>query len=126
MGKGTSAVIVTTPQEVALIDVQKSITFCRQLKVPIVGVVENMSGFVCPKCGEVIDIFKRGGGQKMAAEMGVPFLGQIPIDPGVVAAGDAGMPYVVSHPETETSKSLRKIAQDLIVRSKKAEEAAAS
>jgi len=88
------AVIVTTPQEVALSDVRKSITFCRNLNLPIIGVLENMSGFVCPKCGEQTDIFKSGGGEQMAMQMNVPFLGRIPIDPQIVRACDSGQPYV--------------------------------
>jgi Mrp family chromosome partitioning ATPase len=88
------AIIVTTPQEVALADVRRSISFCKTLGMPILGVIENMSGFVCPKCGEVTDIFKSGGGKQMAVEMGVPFLGSIPIDASVVQAGDAGKPCV--------------------------------
>jgi len=88
------AIIVTTPQEVALADVRKSISFCRTVGMPILGVIENMSGFVCPKCGEVTDILKSGGGKQMAVEMGLPFLGSIPIDASVVRAGDAGRPCV--------------------------------
>jgi Mrp family chromosome partitioning ATPase len=88
------AIIVTTPQEVALADVRKSINFCRTVGMPILGVIENMSGFVCPKCAEVTDIFKSGGGEQMAIEMGVPFLGSIPIDARVVQACDAGKPSV--------------------------------
>ena len=89
--KGASgAVIVTTPQEVALADVRRSVNFCHKLNLPVLGVVENMSGFVCPKCGEAVNIFKKGGGQKMADEMTVPFLGRIPLDPQVVLAGDLG------------------------------------
>ena len=88
------AIIVTTPQEVALADVRKSINFCRTVGMPILGVIENMSGFVCPKCGEVTDIFKAGGGEQMALEMGVPFLGSIPIDARVVQACDAGKPSI--------------------------------
>ena len=84
------AVIVTTPQKVAAVDVRKSITFCRQLKVPVLGVIENMNGFACPKCGEVTPILGSGGGQRMSAEMGVPFLGSIPIDPAISLAGDSG------------------------------------
>ena len=86
------AIIVTTPQEVALADVRKSIRFCRAVAMPILGVIENMSGFVCPKCGEVTEIFKAGGGERMADEMGVAFLGSIPIDARVVQASDAGRP----------------------------------
>jgi ATP-binding protein involved in chromosome partitioning len=88
------AIIVTTPQEVALADVRKSISFCRTVGMRVLGVVENMSGFVCPKCGELTDIFKSGGGEKMAFEMNVPFLGSSPIDPRVVQASDAGRPCV--------------------------------
>jgi Mrp family chromosome partitioning ATPase len=88
------AIIVTTPQEVALADVRKSISFCRTVAMPVLGVIENMSGFVCPKCGEVTDIFKSGGGKQMALEMDVAFLGSIPIDARVVEASDAGRPCV--------------------------------
>jgi len=88
------AVIVTTPQDVALADVRKSITFCRQINLPVIGVVENMSGFSCPHCGEVVDIFKSGGGMQMASQMNVPFLGRIPLDPAMVGSGDAGQPIV--------------------------------
>ena len=88
------AIIVTTPQEVALADVRKSISFCRTVQMPVLGVIENMSGFACPKCGEVTDIFKSGGGETMALEMGVAFLGSIPIDARVVQASDAGRPCV--------------------------------
>jgi Mrp family chromosome partitioning ATPase len=88
------AIIVTTPQEIALADVRRSINFCRTVGMPILGVVENMSGFVCPRCGEVTDIFKSGGGEQMAREMGVAFLGSIPIDARVVEASDAGKPCV--------------------------------
>lgn len=88
------AVIVTTPQDVALNDVRKSITFCREVKLPVIGVVENMSGFVCPHCGTTVDIFKSGGGERLAEEMGVPFLGRIPIDPGMVEHSDSGTPLV--------------------------------
>ena len=84
------AVIVTTPQALAVSDVRKSISFARQLNLPILGVIENMSGFVCPGCGAAVDVFGAGGGEEMAGDMGVPFLGRIPIDPGIVTAGDAG------------------------------------
>jgi Mrp family chromosome partitioning ATPase len=116
LGAGTGAVLVTTPQKVSLVDVRKSVTFCRQLKLPVYGIVENMSGFVCPKCNEVIDIFKKGGGREMAAEMTVPFLGQIPIDPRMVEAGDEGTPTVLEFPDSPTSKALADIAQELMLR----------
>jgi Mrp family chromosome partitioning ATPase len=84
------AVIVTTPQEMALADVRKSINFCRKVKVPIIGVIENMSGFKCPECGKVTDIFKKGGAEEMCFNMGVPFLGRIPLTPEIVIQADAG------------------------------------
>jgi ATP-binding protein involved in chromosome partitioning len=84
------ALIVTTPQEVSLADVRKSINFCRQVNMNIMGIIENMSGFVCPHCGEKVDIFGKGGGQKMASSMGVPMLGEIPIDPEVVSISENG------------------------------------
>jgi Mrp family chromosome partitioning ATPase/predicted Fe-Mo cluster-binding NifX family protein len=105
LGPGTKAVIVTTPQDLSLSDVRKSITFCRKLDVEVIGVLENMSGFVCPNCGERIDIFKTGGGATMAAEMGVPFLGRIPLDPQIVVSGDSGQPYVDKFAESESAKS---------------------
>lgn len=114
MGTGTKAVIVTTPQDVAVLDVKKSITFCEQLKIPVVGVIENMSGFVCPHCSELVEIFKSGGGERMATEMKVPFLGKIPLDPAIVASGDDGKPYVVSHPEAKTAQAIGRIARSLI------------
>ncbi len=87
---GCKAVIVTTPQEIALADVRKSIQFCAQVNMPVLGLIENMSGFVCPTCGSLHAIFKTGGGEKTAANWNIPFLGSLPIDPAVVTAGDAG------------------------------------
>lgn len=91
-----AAVIVTTPQRVAADDVARSIGFCRKLDLPVCGLLENMSGFVCPHCGKVTDIFASGGGEALAARMGVPFAGKIPIDPAVCQAGDAGTPFALS------------------------------
>ena len=90
------AVVVTTPQKVALADVRKSINFCRVVKVDIAGVVENMSGFVCPHCNETVEIFKTGGGEQIAREFELPFLGRVPMDPKVVIGGDDGEPYLSS------------------------------
>jgi len=84
------AVVVTTPQDLSLSDVRRSISFCRALNLPVLGVIENMSGWACPSCGQRLDLFKRGGGERMAAEMNVPFLGALPIDPALVTAGDEG------------------------------------
>jgi len=109
----SGAVIVTTPQKVSVTDVRKCVTFCRQVTLPIMGIVENMSGFVCPKCGERVDLFKTGGGEVMAGEMNVPFLGRIPIDPRVVEACDSGEAYVTSHAGSPAAEAFQKIAQSL-------------
>ena len=103
--KPTGGVVVTTPQDLALSDVRKCVTFCRQLKLPVLGVIEKMSGLVCPECGAKIDVFKRGGGESMARELGIPFLGAIPIDPRLVEASDAGLPFLKRFPETETARA---------------------
>ncbi len=108
------AVVVTTPQDVATADVRKSINFCRQLKLTVLGVVENMSGFVCPKCGEVTDIFKTGGGERMATEMGVPFLGRIPIDPAIGLSCDDGKPFVYHYARTETAKAFERVIAPIL------------
>jgi ATP-binding protein involved in chromosome partitioning len=108
------AVVVTTPQDVALIDVRKAITFCRQVKLPILGVVENMSGFVCPHCGKTVDIFKAGGGEALASELEVPFLGRIPLEPKIVDAGDSGRPYLEFHRGSETAKAFNTVIEPLL------------
>jgi Mrp family chromosome partitioning ATPase len=111
------AVIVTTPQEVALADVRKEINFCRKVNLPIIGVVENMSGFVCPKCFHEEAIFapSSGGAQAMCAQMGVPFLGKIPLDGRVAQAGDAGLPISQLHPDGPVGKCID-IVIDAILR----------
>ena len=103
------AVIVTTPQRVASVDVRKSISFCRQVSVPVLGVVENMSGFVCPKCGEVTQIFPAGGGRKIAEDMKVPFLGAIPMDPGIAQSGDTGKAFIHHFAASPTAKIMQEI-----------------
>jgi Mrp family chromosome partitioning ATPase len=108
------AVIVTTPQDLALIDVRKAITFCRQVKLPILGVVENMSGFICPHCGKTVNIFKTGGGESMASDMEVPFLGRIPLEPKIVDAGDSGKPYLEYNRESETAKAFNSVIEPLL------------
>jgi ATP-binding protein involved in chromosome partitioning len=89
----SGAVIVTTPQEVALLDSRKAVNMIKSMKVPVLGVVENMSGLCCPHCGKTINIFNAGGGRQMAEEMDVPFLGAIPLDPNVSSLGDAGVTF---------------------------------
>ena len=113
LGNADGAVVVTTPQDVALQDVRKSVTFCRQLGLPVLGVVENMSGFACPKCGETVDIFKKGGGEAMATEMSIPFLGRVPITQGVVDSGDAGRPCIYHDPNDLAAKAFQRIADTL-------------
>ncbi|OQX82802.1 MAG: ATP-binding protein [Candidatus Latescibacteria bacterium 4484_7] len=108
------AIIVTTPQDVALLDVRKCVTFCRQLSLPVLGVVENMSGFVCPHCGKRTDIFKSGGGEKMAADMGIPFLGRVPVDPTIVDSGDEGKPVIMAHPEKESAKVFAQLTAPIL------------
>ncbi len=103
------AIVVTTPQEIALIDVRKAVDFCRKLSLRVLGVIENMSGFVCPKCGARTDILGAGGGEEMARSLGVPFLGRIPIDMQIVEAGDAGRPYIRHYGQTETSRAFARI-----------------
>jgi len=108
------AVIVTTPQDLSLSDVRKSIDFCRKVNIPVLGVIENMSGMVCPHCGGVVDVFKTGGGRIMAGEMGVPFLGQIPLDPRIVQASDDGVPFVYHFNETEAAKAFSTAIQPIL------------
>lgn len=86
----TGAIVVTTPQKLAISDVRRSLGFCRKLELPVAGIVENMSGFVCPNCGEHIDIFASKGGEKLATETNLPFLGRIPLNPSITQAGDSG------------------------------------
>ena len=108
------AVIVTTPQDLSLQDVRKSINFCRQLKIPVLGVLENMSGLVCPHCGTVIDVFKRGGGETMARQMGVPFLGRIPMDPQIVGTSDEGKPFVYHARQGESAEAFIRAIQPVL------------
>lgn len=109
-----SAVVVTTPQQVATIDVAKCITFCNQLQIPVEGIIENMSGFICPHCGQEIDIFSRGGGKELADRMKVPFLGSVPLDPEIVKSGDSGQPYILSYINTETAKHFDAIVDKIV------------
>jgi len=105
------AIIVTTPQEVALADVRKSINFCKTVKMEIFGLIENMSGFSCPHCGEMIELFGTGGGEKTADQMGVRFLGRIPFDPKMVACGDSGVCYQESHSDSAVTKAFTDVAE---------------
>ena len=106
------AIIVTTPQEVSLLDSRKAVNMVKAMKLPVLGIVENMSGLKCPHCEEAINIFSTGGGQRMAEEMDVPFMGAIPIDPKICALGDAGISFVGE--ETTASGSFAKIVDRLL------------
>jgi Mrp family chromosome partitioning ATPase len=110
----SQAVIVTTPQQVALKDVKKSIRFCRELGMPIFGVIENMSGFVCPDCGASHDLFSTGGGEMLARETGFRFLGRIPLDPRLMAASDDGKPFVLDHPDAPAAKAFDEIIAPML------------
>jgi len=123
IGKLDGAIVVTTPQKVAAIDVRKSVNFCRQLKVPVLGVVENMSGFACPKCGEVTQVFRTGAGQEIARDMLVPYLGAIPLDPKVAETCDNGRAFVHHFASTPTAKALLAIARPLLALDDKKTEA---
>ena len=107
------AIVVTTPQEISLADVRKSIYFLKKLNLEIAGLVENMSGFVCPHCGEATDLFGRGGGRTLAEASNLTFLGAVPLEPGVVKAADAGRPYVMEKPESEFTLAISAIAANL-------------
>lgn len=102
-------IIVTMPSEVSQIVVKKAITFARQIGVPIIGIIENMSSYICPKCGEEINIFKTGGGKKIAEDLSVPFLGSIPIDPEICEDSDTGLPFIIKHRDSSATKSFKEI-----------------
>jgi ATP-binding protein involved in chromosome partitioning len=110
------AVIVTTPQDVAVLDAVKAVKFIEKLELPVIGIIENMSGMICPHCGESIDLFGRGGGEKAAEDLGVPYLGSIPLDPAMVKAGDEGRPYVLRHADTPTWKAVDTVMKNLVKR----------
>ncbi|MBN1593648.1 MAG: P-loop NTPase [Candidatus Coatesbacteria bacterium] len=112
--KPEGAIIVTTPQDLSVLDVRKCINFCRKLHIPVMGVVENMSGFVCPGCGERIDIFKAGGGARMANELDVPYLGSIPIDQAVTMASDAGKSFIVEAKDSGATAAFQNIAKKVL------------
>ena len=111
----TGAVIVSTPQDVALSVAKKAVFLFQQVKVPILGFIENMSSFVCGHCGERTDIFSHGGGERAAEKLGIPFLGRIPIDPAIRDGGDSGHPIVVGNPASPQAAAFREIAQKIIV-----------
>ena len=114
IGKMDGAVMVTTPQDVSAADVRKSLDFCRQLNLPVLGIVENMSGFICPDCGRETAIFQGNNGETMALAAGVPFLGKIPIDPSVGASCDSGSPFIYHYSKTETAKRFESVIEKIL------------
>lgn len=112
-------IIVTTPQEVSLSDCRRCISFCRQLELPVLGVLENMSGFVCPDCEKVIDPFGSGGGEKMAEQASVPFLGRIPLDPDLTAACDSGKPFIYHSHDKPAARAFSRAVASLIEQTQK-------
>jgi len=107
--KSDGALIVTTPQDVALLDSRKAVNFAKELNVPVVGIIENMSGFICPYCGKEIDLFKKGGGEKASKDMNVPFLGSVPIDTKIVESGDSGTPFILDNGNSKAKKAFENI-----------------
>jgi len=107
------AVVVTTPQDVALVSVRKSINFVKKMNIPVIGIIENMSGFTCPHCKKSIDIFKTGGGFKASMDLQVPFLGKVPIDPKIVLTGDTGEPYLIKNASADAGKAFVNIVDKI-------------
>jgi len=108
------AVIVTTSQDVAVMDAMRAAKFIEKLDLPVLGVIENMSGMACPHCGGIVNLFSAGGGKNAADELGVPFLGAIPLDPAMVTAGDEGRPYIMSHADTPTRRAVDAAMERLV------------
>jgi ATP-binding protein involved in chromosome partitioning len=110
----SGAVIVTTPQDVSLIDARKGLAMFQKVNVPVLGIVENMSYYLCPQCGHRDEIFKHGGGERTARQLQVPFLGEIPLDPKVAVGGDSGRPIVAGEPQSPVTKAYLRIAETLV------------
>jgi ATP-binding protein involved in chromosome partitioning len=110
----TGAILVTTPQDLALLDVTKGAEMFKQVGAPLLGIVENMSFFTCPDCGKETEIFRRGGGQKESERLGIPLLGRVPLDPEVCDAGDTGVPVAIGQPETKAGAEFHKIAAAVV------------
>ncbi|NCD24232.1 MAG: ATP-binding protein [Deltaproteobacteria bacterium] len=120
------SIVITTPQEISLADVRKSINFLQYVKANILGVVENMSGLICPHCSQKIDLFKTGGGEELARKYGLEFLGAIPLDPATVVAGDLGKPVVMLDVDCPAKKALLDLAERVIMAAENSLEAASS
>ncbi|MFW6180253.1 MAG: P-loop NTPase [Spirochaetota bacterium] len=109
----SGAVVVTTPQDVAILDARKCVGFARQLDIPVIGIVENMSGFTCPHCGKEVALFKKGGGERAASQLGVPFLGSIPFEQEMVDLADRGTPFVAFGRELRAARAFRNIVENI-------------
>jgi ATP-binding protein involved in chromosome partitioning len=120
----TGAVVVTTPSDVSLQDARKAIEMFRQVKVDILGIVENMSYFVCPHCGHEIDVFSKGGGERTATQFGIPFLGNIELESDIRKGGDSGQPIVLEGAQSPHAKSLFAFAHRVIERAREVQETA--
>jgi ATP-binding protein involved in chromosome partitioning len=106
-------IIITIPSEVSQIVVKKAVTFTRQLNIPIIGIIENMSGFICPKCGEETDVFQRGGGQKISDDLKIPFLGRIPLDQQIAEDTDKGKPFIAQQSDLPAAKAFMKVVSKI-------------
>jgi len=115
-------VIVTTPQAIALFDARKAAQMCKQMRVPVLGVIENMSGFACPKCGTVTNVFGKGGGRNAAKELELFFLGELPFDPRVMALSDEGKPFIVAVPDSPVAEAFQEVVERLLKRLSPSEE----
>ncbi|MBZ5570193.1 MAG: Mrp/NBP35 family ATP-binding protein [Acidobacteriia bacterium] len=113
VGRPAAAVMVTTPQDVAVNDVRRCVTFCRETDLPVAGIVENTSGYVCPQCGSKAEIFGSGGGRRLADEMKVPFLGQIPLDAQIVSSGDGGVAFVSADAKSASRTAFIRIVNEV-------------
>ena len=114
LGGMDGSVIVTTPQDIALLDARKTINFSKKMNVKVLGIVENMSGFICPHCGEEINLFKKGGGEKAAKDFNVDLLGKIPVDKEIVESTDSGRPYIYDNSDNEGAKVYKNITKKII------------
>jgi ATP-binding protein involved in chromosome partitioning len=113
IGSPDGAVIVTTPQEIAAADVRKSVQFCRKLNLPILGIIENMSGYTCPKCGETVHLFGKDGGRTLCEKYNLAFLGRIPLDPNVGLCGDAGANFLEDHQASTAAQGFQKAVEQI-------------
>jgi Mrp family chromosome partitioning ATPase len=114
IAEGCGVIVVTTPQDVALLDARKTVNMSKVLERKMLGIIENMSGFICPKCGEKVDLFGMGGGEKAAKTLEVPFLGSIPFEIGVREQGDDGIPFIIKYPESMSANAFDEIVKKII------------